>query len=61
MYKLLTLFLTPETVGQSLIIIIVCALVGIVIYGYLGFKTRLIDILFGDKVEKVKQKLHLKI
>ena len=41
--------------------IIVTAIVGIVIYGYLGLKSKLVNILFGAKVEKVKEKLHLKI
>lgn len=60
-YFVLTLFLTPDTVWQSLVIILICALAGILIYGYLGMRTKLINILFGNKVDRIKQKLHLKI
>ena len=60
-YKILTLFLSPESAWQSLIIIAVCALTGVLIYGYLGLRSKLVNLLFGDKVDKLKQKLHLKI
>ena len=60
-YKIFTLFLSPESAWQSLIIIAVCALTGVLIYGYLGLRSKLVNILFGDKVDKLKQKLHLKI
>ncbi len=60
-YKLLTLFLSPESVWQSLVMILVCAIVGVVIYGYLGMKSKLVNFLFGEKVERLKGKLHLKI
>jgi O-antigen/teichoic acid export membrane protein len=60
-YQILTLFLTPDSVWQSLIIIAVCALTGVLIYGYLSMRTKLVNLLFGDKVDKLKQKLHLKI
>jgi O-antigen/teichoic acid export membrane protein len=60
-YKLLSLFLTPQSVWQSLLMILICAMVGIIIYGYLGLKSGLANFLFGDKVERLKQKLHLKI
>jgi O-antigen/teichoic acid export membrane protein len=60
-YWLLTLFLSPESKLQAIIIIGVCALVGAVIYAYLGFKSNLVYFLFGDKAMKVKQKLRLRI
>ena len=60
-YKLLTLFLSPESVWQSLVMILICAIVGVVIYGYLGMKSKLVNFLFGEKVERLKGKLHLKI
>ena len=60
-YKLLTLFLSPESVWQSLVMILVCAIVGVVIYGYLGMKSKLVNFLFGEKVDRFKEKLHLKI
>ncbi len=60
-YQILTLFLSPEYKGQSLIIILVCALIGALIYSYLGLRSKLVNLLFGDKVDRLKQKLHLKI
>jgi O-antigen/teichoic acid export membrane protein len=60
-YWLLTLFLSPETKYQSIIIIGVCALVGAVTYAYLGFKSNLVYFLFGDKAIRVKEKLRLRI
>ncbi|WP_338449157.1 oligosaccharide flippase family protein [Niallia oryzisoli] len=59
-YMLLTQFLSPESVWQSLIIIICCAAIGVGIYGYLGLKLKLVNKLFGQKVDRVMQKLHLK-
>ena len=58
-YKLLLLFLTPESKFQSLLIIIVCAAVGAVIYFYLGLKSGLVNRLFGDKVDRIKRKLRM--
>jgi O-antigen/teichoic acid export membrane protein len=60
-YKLLTLFLTTESKLQSLIIILICAIVGVGIYFYLGLKTRLVYRLFGDRVDNIKKKLRLPI
>ncbi|CAG9608951.1 putative polysaccharide biosynthesis protein [Pseudoneobacillus rhizosphaerae] len=60
-YWLLTLFLSPESKFQAIIIIGVCALVGAVIYAYLGFKSNLVYFLFGDKANRVKEKLRLRI
>jgi O-antigen/teichoic acid export membrane protein len=59
--KLLTLFLSPESIWQSLVMILVSAIVGVVIYGYLGMKSKLMNFLFGEKVDRLKAKLHLKI
>ncbi|MCA1038744.1 polysaccharide biosynthesis protein [Bacillus infantis] len=59
-YKLLTLFLSPVSTIQSLVIIVICAGVGAAIYFYLAFRTRLIYFLFGQRVEKIKQKLRLR-
>ena len=58
-YQLLMLFLTPESKFQSLLIIIVCAAVGAVIYFYLGLKSGLVNRLFGDKVDRIKRKLRM--
>lgn len=60
-FKLLTLFLSPASRFQSIIIVGSCALVGATLYFYLSFKTRLIYFLFGDKVNRIKQKLRLPI
>ncbi len=60
-YEILSMFLNPESTVQSIIMIIVTAFVGILIYGYLSLKSKLANILLGTKVEKVKEKLHLKI
>ncbi|MCQ6274439.1 polysaccharide biosynthesis protein [Bacillus sp. V3B] len=59
-YKLLSFFLTPQSIWQSVLMILICAIVGILIYGYLGLKSGLANSLFGDRVERLKQKLHLK-
>ncbi|HEY2421761.1 MAG TPA: polysaccharide biosynthesis protein [Neobacillus sp.] len=59
-YKLLLLFLNPASKVQSLIIILVSAGVGAGIYFYLGIKSGLINKLFGDRVDRLKQKLRLR-
>lgn len=60
-YKILSMFLHSESVFQSIIIIAVTAIVGILIYGYLSLKSKLANFLLGTKVDKVKEKLRLKI
>ncbi|WP_312469909.1 polysaccharide biosynthesis protein [Neobacillus sp.] len=59
-YKLLLLFLSPASKTQSVILILLSAGVGAVIYFYLGLKSGLIDRLFGDRVVRLKQKLRLR-
>ncbi|MFD1706784.1 oligosaccharide flippase family protein [Siminovitchia sediminis] len=58
-YKGLLWFLTPESTIQSILIIVICAGAGAVIYGYLGLKSGLADRLFGSRVQKIKQRLRL--
>jgi O-antigen/teichoic acid export membrane protein len=58
-YRLLILVLSPESKIESLVIIAVCALVGAAIYGYLAFRSKLVYLLFGERAEKMKQKLRL--
>ena len=41
--------------------ILVSATVGVVIYGYLALKSRFVNFLFGEKVDRLKEKLHLRI
>lgn len=60
-YWLLTLFLSPESKFQSIIIISICALVGAGIYFYLGYKSKLVYYLFGDRAVRIKEKLRLRI
>ncbi|CRK84470.1 putative polysaccharide biosynthesis protein [Neobacillus massiliamazoniensis] len=59
-YKFLLLFLSPASKLQGLIIIFISAGVGAVIYFYLGMKSGLINKLFGDRVDRLKQKLRLR-
>ncbi|HLO12580.1 MAG TPA: polysaccharide biosynthesis protein [Pseudoneobacillus sp.] len=57
----LSLFLSPESKLQSILIICICAIVGAVIYFYLGFKSRLVYFLFGERADRIKEKLRLPI
>lgn len=59
-YKFLSLFLSPASKGQSVLIILVSAGAGASIYFYLGLKSGLVDRLFGDRVVRLKQKLRLR-
>ncbi|VEF47221.1 polysaccharide biosynthesis protein [Bacillus freudenreichii] len=56
-YKGLLLFMTTESTWQSIVIIIICAGVGGVIYAYLGLKSGLADRLFGARLQRIKQRL----
>ncbi|MCJ8009538.1 oligosaccharide flippase family protein [Lederbergia wuyishanensis] len=58
-YKGLLYFLTPESRFESILIIIICASIGGVIYAYLGLKTGLADRLFGERLKKLKRKLRI--
>ncbi|MEH7304373.1 putative polysaccharide biosynthesis protein [Neobacillus drentensis] len=59
-YKLLLLFLSPASKSQSVLLIVLSAGVGAVIYFYLGLKSGLVNRLFGDRVDRIKQKLRLR-
>ncbi|MEH6908718.1 putative polysaccharide biosynthesis protein [Neobacillus drentensis] len=59
-YKLLLLFLSPASKGQSVLLILISAGVGAVIYFYLGLKSGLVNRLFGNRVDQIKQKLRLR-
>lgn len=54
------LVLSPTTKIQSLVIILIVALVGGALYGYLALKLNLADKLLGDKVSKLRTKLKIK-
>ncbi|MCM3767140.1 polysaccharide biosynthesis protein [Neobacillus niacini] len=58
-YKLLLLFLSPESKIQSVIMILISAGAGAAIYFYLGLKSGLARRLFGDRLDKVLTKLRL--
>ncbi|MDR7239784.1 putative polysaccharide biosynthesis protein [Neobacillus drentensis] len=59
-YKLLLLFLSPASKGQSVLLILISAGVGAVIYFYVGLKSGLVNRLFGNRVDRIKQKLRLR-
>ncbi|WP_445489369.1 putative polysaccharide biosynthesis protein [Niallia sp. 03133] len=58
-YKLLTLFLSTKSVAASFIIVILTGLLGVIIYAYLAYRTKLIYILFGERAVSIKRKLRL--
>ncbi|MGE8206268.1 putative polysaccharide biosynthesis protein [Heyndrickxia sp. NPDC080065] len=58
-YKAVTLILSPESKLQSLIIVLICGTVGVIVYGYLGLRSKLADKLFGTRIQKLKSKLHI--
>lgn len=60
-YSGLSLFLSPEGKIEALIMVIVCALIGAGVYFYLGLKSKLVNFLFGNRVDRIKQKLRLKV
>ncbi|MDE3839963.1 cell division protein [Bacillus methanolicus] len=60
-YRFSVLFLSPETRFQSLIIVMVCAVFGAGIVFYLGHRSKLIYLLFGSRIDKLKRKLRLPI
>ncbi|MDP4171524.1 MAG: polysaccharide biosynthesis protein [Bacillota bacterium] len=60
-YRVLLMFLSPASKSQSLLIILISASVGGVLYLYLGLKTRLVYRLFGDKVDRIMKKLRLPV
>lgn len=59
-YWLLTMFLSPESKWQALVLVIICGVIGAGLYFYLGLKSKLINFLFGNRVDKLKEKFHLK-
>ena len=60
-YEMLVQFLSPASKFQSIVIIVISALVGVAVYFYLGIRTKLVDKLFGDRVTKIKRKLRLPV
>lgn len=60
-HTLLLLFMSPVSKTQSLIMILICAVVGAGIYFYLSLRTKLVYRLFGTRVDSIKRKLRLPI
>ncbi|WHX39671.1 polysaccharide biosynthesis protein [Mesobacillus sp. AQ2] len=60
-YGVLVQFLSPAGKLESIMIIVISAVVGAGVYFYLGFRTKLVDRLFGDRVTKIKRKLRLPV
>lgn len=60
-YRLLSMFLSPEVKWEALVMIIICAAVGAGIYFYLGLKTKLVNFLFGSRVDRILAKLRIKV
>lgn len=56
-YSLLTLVIAPNLRIGSLIVTFICAIVGAGVYFYLSFRTKIIYMLFGSRVDKIKSKL----
>ncbi|TWE02727.1 O-antigen/teichoic acid export membrane protein [Neobacillus bataviensis] len=59
MFKFLTLFLSPASKMQSVLIILISAFAGAAIYFYLGLKSGLATRLFGNRIERVLTKFKL--
>lgn len=55
--KGLTLISPVETRLHATLYVLICAMVGVIIYGYLSLKTGLAQKLLGDKVQKIATKL----
>ncbi|MBL4951904.1 polysaccharide biosynthesis protein [Neobacillus sp. YIM B02564] len=58
-YRVLLLFLSPESKIQSVIIILLCAAIGAAVYFYLGVKSGLISRLFGSRFDRLMTKIKL--
>ena len=58
-YKGLHHFMNPESRIQSLLMIIICASIGAIIYAYLSLKSNLATKLFGDRIKRLKTKLNI--
>ena len=58
-YQLLSLFLSPESKIQSVIMIIISAAVGAGIYFYLGLRSGLARRLFGTRLDRLMTKLKM--
>ncbi|MGY3767119.1 putative polysaccharide biosynthesis protein [Vagococcus vulneris] len=57
---ILSLFLDPQRKSQAFIIILISVIIGILTYGYLSLKVRLVDKMLGDRVGGIRRKLRIK-
>lgn len=58
-YKILQLFLSTESVFASLLMVVIVAAFGVLIYVYLAYRSKLIYRIFGNQAVRIKQKLRL--
>ncbi|MEI5908809.1 polysaccharide biosynthesis protein [Bacillus spongiae] len=58
-YTLLQLLLNPANTLSAVVIVTICGTIGASLYFYLGFRSYLIDKLFGDRAIKLRRKLGL--
>ncbi|WP_174729349.1 putative polysaccharide biosynthesis protein [Mesobacillus harenae] len=58
-YQGVLLILSPEAKLQALVITAICAVAGAAIYFYLGYRSNLINLLFGERVNRLLRKLRL--
>jgi hypothetical protein len=58
-YKILSLFLSTNSVLSSFIMVMVVASFGAFIYAFLGYRSKLIYLLFGERAYRIKTKLRL--
>ncbi|WP_018664027.1 putative polysaccharide biosynthesis protein [Heyndrickxia acidiproducens] len=59
-YQALSLVLTPSSRWQAFVILAICASTGVLVYAYLGLKSKLADKLFGVRIQRVKALLHMR-
>lgn len=58
-YKLLGLFLKPESVISSLLMVGIVGLAGGLLYIYLAYRSKLVYLLLGERAASIKRKLRL--
>lgn len=56
-YFIISLIIDPTSKLGALIVLIVGALVGMIVYGYLTMRSRLADEFFGDLTAKIRRKI----
>lgn len=58
-YFILIHFMNVAVKWEALLIVIICAAVGMAVYGFIGLKSGLAERYFGERATKIKRKLHL--